>query len=107
MRRRSAVPAGLALCALASPVAAEPRVRIAPPDGTVFAVHQSFDLRVEATTSTGLRVLLDAKDLNGETSGDGSTTRSLVRRRLAFDAPGEHVILAQTPDGARAEARFK
>ena len=92
--------------------AAEVRLRIMPPDGSVFAAHQRFDLRVEATgvegAPAGLRVLLDGRDLTAEnaTAAGAPGSANFLRRGLAFDAAGTHVIAAETADGVRAEVRF-
>ena len=57
---------------LAVGAAAQTRLRIMPPDGSVFASHQRFDVRVEATGAegaapAGLRVLLDGRELPART----------------------------------------
>src|SRR5262245_16202616 len=104
MRRALATSAFFCCAALAPCVRAEGRIRIMPPDGAVFAAQQLFDLRVESTTP-GLRVRIDGREVTGAPAN--AQGAALLRRGLSFASPGEHVILAETPDGARAESRFK
>ena len=100
--------------ALAVGAAAETRLRIVPPDGSVFASHQRFDVRVEATGAggtapAGLRVPPGRPRRHGRERGNGwaAASANFLRRGLAFEAAGTHVIAAETADGGgRAEVRI-
>jgi alkaline phosphatase len=113
MKRTLAVLGFCSGTTLAVGAAAETRLRIMPPDGSVFASHQRFDVRVEATGAgraapAGLRVLLDGRDVTAENAATGGPPASanFLRRGLAFEAAGTHVIAADTADGGRAEVRI-
>jgi alkaline phosphatase len=101
IRRGCAVSLALVLTPWA---AAETRLRIMPPDGSVFAAGQRFDVRVESSAAAGLRVLLDGRDVTAEDADAGA---AFLRRGLSFEAAGDHVLAAETPDGARDKARFR
>lgn len=91
-----------------------------PPDGSLFAAHQRFDLRIEATGSEadkaphGLRVFLDGREITSENvapdTADGrpaKNTANFAKRGLSFASPGEHLITAATADGTQAQVRFR
>jgi alkaline phosphatase len=96
----------LALPSTALSLAAQTTLRIVPADGSVFAVGQRFDLRVEATggdpdgpAPRGLRVQVDGRDLTdlnildvgegGErgAGGTGSTGAEVPTHQRASRAP--------------------
>src|SRR5262245_844565 len=105
---------------MAAPVAAVPawllfgmataaqtsQIRIMPPDGSVVAAGQRFDVRVELNggTTGPLRVLLDGAGIGVEDADPGM---DFLGRGLSIAAPGPHVIAAEAGDGVRAEVRLR
>ena len=83
---------------LSTPVGAgeAPRLRIMPPDGSIFAAHQRFDLRIEGTGSEAdkapqdLRVFLDGREITSENvaldTADGRTAKNTANTMSAMKA---------------------
>ena len=93
----------LLMWAFATAATAATRLRIMPPDRTVLALGQRFDVRVETSgdAASALRVFLDGEELTPAASGS-----TFLRRDMSFATPGEHVLAARTEDGATADVRL-
>jgi alkaline phosphatase len=101
----------------ASQASAATTIRIMPPDGGVLAAGQRFDIRVEATGTTGtapsgLRVWVDGQEWTtrndvGAQDGAAAGTTNFLSRRFSSIKTGPLVIRATTSDGASAESRLR
>jgi alkaline phosphatase len=99
----------------ATPAASESRLRLMPPDGSVLAAGQRFDVRAEATASEPgsppeeLRLFLDGEDVTARAEaaiGPPGTT-NLLLRGLSLEREGPHVIEARSAGGAGARVRLE
>jgi alkaline phosphatase len=95
---------------------AQTSLRIMPPDGSVLAVGQRFDIRVEATAANGqsspaLRVWANGRDLTSRSDplagrGAPNGSASFLFRGFSVNEPGPLVVRAETTDGVSAEVRL-
>jgi alkaline phosphatase len=82
---------------------ADTRLRIMPPDRSTLAAGQLFDVRVE-TGGTGLRVFLDSRDITAQDTA--ASPGAFLLRGVHLDAAGEHLLRAETSEGAREEVHL-